>query len=160
MKVDNQEMRPEWLIPNGVFVVTLGLGDQINAYTAAWVNRISEVPVMLSVAVWDQNYSFELSQNTSHFAIHILEDGQQDVARHFGKSSGRGQNKLDGVSAHCGKSGLPILDDCLAHLECEVIFRRIFGDHMILFGRAIETSIHREGTALVHDYADYHDDPG
>lgn len=150
-------MRPEWTIPSGVFVVTLGANGEENGYTAAWVTRVSEVPVMIAVAVWDQNHSFDLSRDTEHFVLHVLEEGQQDVARHFGQQSGRDVSKLDGLSFHRGRSRLPILDDCLAYLECEVIFRKRFGDHMVLIGQCIDATINREGDALIHDYADYHD---
>ena len=150
------EMRSEWLVPSGVFVVTLKSGERVNAYTAGWVVRVSEVPVMIQVAVWEKNYSYELAQETEHFVVHILEEGQQDVARHFGQQCGRLIDKLDGYTTNLSKSGLPMLDDCLAHLECEVIFRHIFGDHIILIGRVTDSGIHRDGIALIHDYADYH----
>ena len=150
------EMRPEWLIPSGVFVVTLASGDRVNAYAAGWVVRVSEVPVMIQVAVWEENYSYELAQDAEHFVVHILEDDQQAVARHFGQQSGRSIDKLAGYATHPGTSGLPVLDDCIAHLECEVTFRRVFGDHIVLVGKVIDSNIHRDGDALIHDYADYH----
>jgi flavin reductase (DIM6/NTAB) family NADH-FMN oxidoreductase RutF len=157
---DPNEMRPEWMIPSGVFVVTLRSGDRVNGYAAGWVVRVSEVPVMIQVAVWERNYSFELAQDAKHFAVHILEEGQQDVARHFGQQCGRDIDKLEGFDVRSGATGVPILEDCLAHLECEVVFRQRFGDHIVLIGKAIDSAIHRDGVALIHDYADYHDTPG
>jgi flavin reductase (DIM6/NTAB) family NADH-FMN oxidoreductase RutF len=155
MFVESDTRRAEWEIPSGVFVVTLLDGDRVNGYAAGWVVRVSEVPVMIQVAVWDQNYSFELSQSCSHFAVHILEQGQQPVARHFGRRCGRDCDKLEGYATQRGVSGIPILEDCLAHLECEVIARQVYGDHMVLVGRAIDKGIHREGTALIYNYEDY-----
>ncbi len=157
---DPNEMRPEWMVPSGVFVVTLSSGERINGYAAGWVVRVSEVPVILQVAVWEENYSYKLAQDAAHFAVHILEEGQQDVARHFGQTCGRQLDKLEGFDTRSGISGLPILEDCLAHLECEVIFRRVFGDHIVLIGKVVDSAIHRDGVALIHDYADYHDAPG
>jgi len=149
------ERRPEWEIPSGVFVVTLSAGDRVNAYAAGWVVRVSEVPVMIQVAVWDENYSFELATDCNHFAVQILEDGQQEVALHFGRNSGREMNKLAGFETHEGVSGIPILKDCLAYLECEVVFRRVFGDHMVLVGKAISSDINKAAPALIHNYQDY-----
>lgn len=152
---ESDDRRAEWEIPSGVFVVSLLDGDRMNAYAAAWVVRVSEVPVMIQAAVWNQNYSFELAQNCTHFAVHILENGQQDVANHFGGSSGRDKDKLAEIPLRDSVSGVPVLEDCLAHLECEVIFRRIFGDHIVLVGEVIEKSIHRQGDALIYDYQDF-----
>jgi flavin reductase (DIM6/NTAB) family NADH-FMN oxidoreductase RutF len=152
---ESVERRAEWEIPSGVFVVSLKSGKRANAYAAGWVVRVSEVPVMIQVAVWDQNYSFELAQDCSHFAVHVLEDGQQAVARHFGRTSGRDIDKFVGYACHPGESGVPILDDCLAFLECTVEFRRRFGDHMILAGPAIQSGLNRPGRALIYNYKDY-----
>lgn len=150
-----EERRPEWEIPSGVFVVALKAGDRVNAYAAGWVVRVSEVPVMIQVAVWDENYSFELAPECDHFVVQILEEGQQDVALHFGRSSGRDTDKLAGFDTHPGKSGIPILEDCMAYLECEVVHRQVFGDHMVLVGKAINSAINRAAPALVYNYQDY-----
>jgi len=149
------DRRAEWEIPSGVYVVTLQSQDRVNAYAAGWVVRVSEVPVMIQVAVWNQNYSFELAQECTHFVVHILEEGQQEVARHFGRNSGRTVDKLAGFDVRPGKSGIPILTDCLAFLECEVKFRRIFGDHMVLIGSPISSGINRVGKPLIYRYEDY-----
>ena len=152
---EEQERRPEWEIPSGVYVVTLRTPTRVNAYAAGWVVRVSEVPVMIQVAVWDQNYSFELAQDCDHFVVQILEHGQQSVARHFGRNCGRDMDKLAGFETYPGISGAPILKDCLAYLECKVEFRKRFGDHMVLVGPSVQSAIHRPGNALIYDYEDY-----
>lgn len=151
-----EEERADWLIPSGVFIVTLQSGQRVNAYTAAWVVRVSEDPVMIQVAVWDQNYSHTLAQDCDYFVVHILAEGQQNLALQFGRRSGRDVDKLQGYVTHPGISGIPILDDCLAFLECEVIFRRQFGDHMVLVGRVIHSRIKdKSRPPLIYDHQDY-----
>jgi flavin reductase (DIM6/NTAB) family NADH-FMN oxidoreductase RutF len=153
---ESSEQRPEWLIPSGVFVVTLRSGDRVNAYAAAWVVRVSEVPVMLQVAVWEKNYSHELAHDCDHFVVQILAEGQQSIARHFGRNSGRDMNKFLGFSTHPGLSGIPILEDCLAYLECKTSFRNEFGDHMVLIGKVINSRINTVGEqVLIYKHSDY-----
>lgn len=149
------ERRPEWLIPSGVFVVTLRSGSRVNAYAAGWVVRVSEVPVMIQVAVWEQNYSYQLAHNCDAFVVQILEEGQQSIARFFGRNSGRHMDKLAYFKTSLGLTGIPILTDCLAYLECEVVFRRKFGDHMVLVGKVINSRINRDGKPLIYNYLDY-----
>ncbi|MEA3311436.1 MAG: flavin reductase family protein, partial [candidate division WOR-3 bacterium] len=147
--------RADRLIPSGVFVVTLQSGRRVNAYTAAWVVRVSEDPVIIQVAVWEQNYSYTLAQDCNDFVVHILASGQQDTALHFGRCSGRDLDKLQEYSTHPGVSKIPILDDCLAYLECEVVFRHKFGDHMVLMGKVVNTHInHRRIQPLIYDHKD------
>jgi flavin reductase (DIM6/NTAB) family NADH-FMN oxidoreductase RutF len=43
----------------------------------------------------------------------------------------------------------------MAYLECEVVHRQVFGDHMVLVGRAIHSAINRPARALVYNYQDY-----
>jgi flavin reductase (DIM6/NTAB) family NADH-FMN oxidoreductase RutF len=148
--------RADWLIPTGVFVVTLKSGTRVNAYAAAWVVRVSEVPVMLQVAVWEKNYSHELAHDCDHFVVQILAEGQQSIARHFGRNSGRDMNKFLGFSTHPGLSGISILEDCLAYLECKTSFRKKFGDHMVLIGKVINSRINTlGGQALIYKHSDY-----
>jgi len=153
--VEDADVQPEWLIKSGVFVVTLKSKGIVNAYTAAWVIRVSEVPTMIQIAVWKENYSFLLTRDCDYFSVHILGIGQQEVARHFGQNSGRDMDKLAGFETKIGVSGLPILEDCVAHLECKVIFRQQFGDHMVLVGEVIASEIHRKINPLIYDYTDY-----
>ncbi len=155
-----EEERADWLIPSGVFIVTLQSGQKVNAYTAAWVVRVSEDPVMIQVAVWDQNYSHTLAQDCEHFVVHILAEGQQNLALQFGRRSGRDVDKLQGHATHPGTSGIPILNDCLAYLECEVVFRHQFGDHMVLVGRVINSRVNdKTKSPLIYDHRDY-SEPG
>lgn len=148
-------LQPQWLIPTGVFVVTLRSGDRINAYAAGWVTRISESPVVVQVAVWEKNYSYELAQDCPFFVLQILGEGQQDVAFHFGRETGRDVDKLAGFATFPGRTGLPVLTDCLAYLECEVVFRWRAGDHLVLVGRAVHSELRQRGTPLIYDYRDY-----
>lgn len=151
------ENRAEWIIPSGVYVVTLGTEDEVNGYAAAWIVRVSEVPVMIQTAVWEENYSFELAQDTEHFVVHILEEGQQDLARHFGRTSGRDIDKFQGVDVTEGHTGLPVLGNCLAYLECKVVFRKVFGDHLVLVGKSVNSKINHKGDPLIYDHSDYED---
>jgi flavin reductase (DIM6/NTAB) family NADH-FMN oxidoreductase RutF len=152
--------RADWLIPSGVFVVTLKSGTRVNAYAAAWVARVSENPVIIQAAVWEQNYSYLLAKDCNNFVVHILASGQQDIALHFGRFSGRDLDKLQGYLTHLGLSNIPVLDDCLAYIECKVVFRRKLGDHMVLMGNVINAHInHLPMKPLIYDHKDY-SEPG
>ncbi len=111
---------------------------------------------MIQVAIWDQNYSHELAQDCDHFIVQLLAEGQQEIARHFGRNSGRDMDKLAAHLTHPGLSGIPMLEDCLAYLECKVIFHKQFGDHMILVGEVINSRVNELGkNPLIYDHLDY-----
>jgi flavin reductase (DIM6/NTAB) family NADH-FMN oxidoreductase RutF len=84
--------------------------------------RASIVPTVprLSVYIHKFNYSHDMIYETGRFGMHLLHTKQFDVVRRLGFFSGRDQDKLVGLPHHKGKTGVPVLDECFAHFECEV----------------------------------------
>ncbi|PYO94427.1 MAG: hypothetical protein DMD62_05535 [Gemmatimonadetes bacterium] len=84
--------------------------------------RASIVPTVprLSVYIHKFNYSHDMIYETGRFAMHLLHTKQSDIVHRLGFFSGRDQNKLAGIPHHKGKTGVPVLDECFAHFECEV----------------------------------------
>ena len=84
--------------------------------------RASIVPAVPRVSVYIHkfNYSHDMIYETGRFALHLLHTKQLDIVRRLGFASGRDQDKLAGIPHHTGKTGLPVLDECFAHFECEV----------------------------------------
>ena len=84
--------------------------------------RASIVPTVprLSVYIHKFNYSHDMIYETGRFVMHLLHTKQLDVVRRLGFFSGRDQDKLAGLPHHKGKTGVPVLDECFAHFECEV----------------------------------------
>lgn len=142
-------------ITGGVYIITTGSDDVINGQAASWVTRISQEPFLVAVALYEKNYTHELLLKSNIFAINILKEGQQEVARHFGQQSGRHIDKFATVKFHKGKTGAPILNDCLVYLDCEVIFSRKFGDHTLFIGKIVDEGILNEGKPLVYKHEDY-----
>jgi flavin reductase (DIM6/NTAB) family NADH-FMN oxidoreductase RutF len=87
------------------------------------------------------------SGNTSsQFAVNILESRQEDIARRFAEEH---PDRFEGVGFTRGTTGAPILDDCLAVIECEVQSRHPAGDHTIVIGTVIASATN-EGKPLLY----------
>jgi flavin reductase (DIM6/NTAB) family NADH-FMN oxidoreductase RutF len=82
----------------------------------------------------------------SRFAVNILEAGQEEIARSFAEEY---PNRFEGVGFIRGTTGAPILEDCLAVVECEVQSRHAAGDHTIVIGTVIASST-SEGNPLLY----------
>lgn len=141
----------------GVFVVTTHLGDRLNGMSAAWVNRSAEQPFLLIASIWKKNFSHDLIKESGVFAIHILRRDQVEVARHFGKQSGRDVDKFASVPYRTGKTGSPILTDCLAYLDCRVVSATESGDHTLFIGEVQEADFVIRGEPLLFHRRDYLD---
>jgi flavin reductase (DIM6/NTAB) family NADH-FMN oxidoreductase RutF len=62
------------------------------------------------------------------YAISILGEDQGDLARRFAGSTAR---PFDGVPHRRGRLGAPVIDDCVAYLECSPYDRFEAGDHIV-----------------------------
>ncbi|HEV2669937.1 MAG TPA: flavin reductase family protein [Gemmatimonadales bacterium] len=84
--------------------------------------RASIVPSVprLSVYIHKFNYSHDMIFETGRFGLHLLHTQQFDIVRRLGFFSGRDQDKLAGIPHHTGTLGVPVLDECFAHFECNV----------------------------------------
>jgi flavin reductase (DIM6/NTAB) family NADH-FMN oxidoreductase RutF len=85
--------------------------------------RASIVPSIprLSVYIHKFNFSHDMIYETGRFALHLLQTQQFDLVRRLGFESGRDTDKLAGVPHQQGTLGVPILDECYAHFECQVV---------------------------------------
>ena len=121
----------------GVYVIGVTDGERRNAFTAAWVTQVSFDPLLLALSVNPQNASYAILGAGGAFTVNVLKGGQLELARRFGTSSTREQDKLAGVPWHPAGNGAPVLDDALAYFECEL--RDIFpaGDHELVVGRVV-----------------------
>jgi flavin reductase (DIM6/NTAB) family NADH-FMN oxidoreductase RutF len=68
---------------------------------------------------------------STHFAVNILSHTQEALSRRF---SGDESQRFAGLGYTRGRTGIALLDDCLAYLECRVVDRHPAGDHVIFIG--------------------------
>ena len=106
-----------------VVAITSARGAKENGMISDAAIRASIVPTVprLSVYIHKFNYSHDLIYETGKFGLHLLHTKQFDIVRRLGFFSGRDQDKLAGIPHHTGKLGIPVLDECFAHFECNVV---------------------------------------
>jgi flavin reductase (DIM6/NTAB) family NADH-FMN oxidoreductase RutF len=142
-------------ILNGVSVVGSVKGDQINAMTAAWVCRASIDPPMAMVGISPKRRSYPMIKESGVFTISVLREGQTDVARHFGRTPKFGADKFEDHSYQIGITGAPLLDDCLAWIECRVVSSFVTGDHEWFVGEVLKEEVSGPGEPLIYRRSDY-----
>jgi flavin reductase (DIM6/NTAB) family NADH-FMN oxidoreductase RutF len=91
------------------------------------------------------------------FAVSILANNQQDLAQHFGGGIPDTKERLEGVAYHLGSLGSPILEDCLASLECRVHSAFPTGTHSIFVGEVTSWDIQRNKAPLIYWEREYRD---
>jgi flavin reductase (DIM6/NTAB) family NADH-FMN oxidoreductase RutF len=125
----------------GVYVIGVSDGQRKDAFTAAWIMQASFDPLLLAISINPNNASYELLHASGCFTVNILKQNQLDLARHFGTTSGRDQDKLERIRTRPGRAESPILEDALAYFECELEGRTRAGDHELVLGRVVDGQI-------------------
>jgi 3-hydroxy-9,10-secoandrosta-1,3,5(10)-triene-9,17-dione monooxygenase reductase component len=131
-------------IPSGLFIVTVRLGDEANAFLASWVQQAGFEPPALTVAVRTGRPADRLLHAGARFAVNVVPAEKGPLLRHFGRGFEAGQDPYQGVAHHRGTTGVEVLDEALAVLECRVLGHASSGDHRVYVG-AVEAAVFREG---------------
>jgi flavin reductase (DIM6/NTAB) family NADH-FMN oxidoreductase RutF len=80
---------------------------------------------------------------TGRFVLHLLGTDQFDLIHELGFASGRTRDKLAHIPHHAGRLGAPVLDQCYAYLECEVINVMDTGSSTCFLGQVSEVGYGR-----------------
>ncbi len=137
----------------GVTVVTTRDGEgRPCGLTASAFTGVSLDPPLVLVCVDHEAAAYPAFEVHGWFAVNMLAEGQEHLARQFALSGG---DKFVGVAFHEGGARLPILDNVVAAIECRIVHRYEGGDHTIFVGQVEGTSI-GGGTPLVYYRGGYH----
>ncbi|MGD8522504.1 MAG: flavin reductase family protein [Desulfobacterales bacterium] len=120
----------------GIYVLTTFYEDQINAMIASWVSQVSFDPPLMMAAIHPSRYSHQLIEKSRCFALHIPAKSQREYLSRF-----KGPDpaaKFDGIQWIRGKSGCPILNQCVAYVECRVRKSYRPGNHALFIGEVID----------------------
>jgi flavin reductase (DIM6/NTAB) family NADH-FMN oxidoreductase RutF len=137
------------LFSYGLYVATTAdEAGETGAMLVNWVGQVSFEPRMLSLAVENTSHFLGVLRNSGVFAINVVESSQRELAGHFGKSTFKAGNKLEGYRWNPGSTGSPILDGLLGAVECRVVSEHPAGDHVLFIAEVVDAHFNREGDPL------------
>jgi flavin reductase (DIM6/NTAB) family NADH-FMN oxidoreductase RutF len=140
----------------GVTVITTADGEHLQGMTANAITSLSLNPVMLLVCVEKSTYTHGVIERGGVFAVNILGEHQESVSRLFAKRGEPERLALRGQPFRFGETGTPILEDCLAFLECRVAETLEGGDHTIFLGEVVHQGVREEMRPLMFFRGGYH----
>ncbi len=132
---------------SGVTIITTAAEGKDRGTTASAVSSLSLEPPMLLICLNTTSDTQTAILTSGVFAVNILTAQQGDVAYQFAK---KGPDKFLGVSVVRGASGIPLIADALAHLECEVAETVTGGTHTVFLGLVRHASAAEAGAPLTY----------
>lgn len=138
--------------PTGVTVITaLDSERHPHGVTISSFASLSLKPQLVMVCIDLRSGVLGHFLESSHFAINVLAEEQEQHSRRFSSTS---ESRFHGVDWHEAESGVPLLDGALAHLECATTKWFEAGDHVVLIGEVLRAG-YREGKPLIYFASKY-----
>lgn len=112
-----------------VVVVTARSTDGPAGCLVGFTTQCSIHPPRLLVCLSVLNHTHEVARSAETLGVHLLGDGQHDLASLFAEVTGDAVDKFAQVEWRPGVSGTPMLSHCAAYLEGGILKRVALGDH-------------------------------
>lgn len=102
--------------------------------TASSIASVSIDPPLVLVSVDKAHDMHAALEKGSHFVLNILSSEQEALSRRF---AGDEQDRFRGVSYRENERGIAVIDDVVAHIECEKRTAVPGGDHTVFIGLVV-----------------------
>ncbi|HEY7021308.1 MAG TPA: flavin reductase family protein [Ktedonobacterales bacterium] len=119
----------------GVTVVTTALGSQRAGITVNAFCSVSLDPPLVLVCIERTAHIHDLLIEAGVFAVNLLAEEQDELARCFAVSSDRRNTEFCDCETRSVQTGAPVLRDALGYLNCVITDVFPGGDHSIVVGR-------------------------
>jgi 3-hydroxy-9,10-secoandrosta-1,3,5(10)-triene-9,17-dione monooxygenase reductase component len=107
---------------------------------------VSLEPRLVSFNPSRSSLTWSRMRRAGHFGVNVLERRHEQFAL---RAAAPGADRFEGLDWEAGRSGVPLVTEALASLECEIVAEHSAGDHWIVVGRVDDLRISPIGEPLL-----------
>ena len=134
----------------GVYVVSMGKGNEGNAFTASWVTQVSSEPPIVAISVNNRHKSIPMLKEQQAFVVNLLHKESDATARRYYGPAESGYEKLQTADlTESSKTGAPILNKTAGYLDCKIVNTVSAGNHTVFFGEVVDGMIKDKDVELM-----------
>ena len=137
-------------VASGVFILTAGTGERATGMLASWVVQAGFEPPMVSVAIKQGRYLCDWLTNGEPFVVNIVGEKQFGLLKHFGAGFEPGTPAFEGIKTTLDARGVPVITNCVGHLECEPAGHIDSGDHRVVLARVVRGRLADNRPPMTH----------
>ena len=141
-------------LPAGVVLVSTRAANAFRGMTATSFSAVSLQPPLVLVCLDRLAAARDAVLEQGSFTASLLSRSQQFLADRFAGRAPTGDPDWRDVAHRLGANGLPIVEGCVAWVECRVDTVHEAGDHDIVVG-AVTGGGRGQGEPLIHWERDY-----
>lgn len=127
-----------------ISLVSCDDGARRNVQAAAWVFPVSHRPALIAISISPKRFSHSIIEKAREFAINIASDEQAKLINEVGTTSGRELDKFAKFDIETKPAKIikaPLIDGCVANIECKIVSSHVEGDHTVFVGEAVAIKI-------------------
>jgi len=140
MKIEVEYLKFMW--PMRHFLITCGdIEGKSNIIAVSFCMPVSKEPPLIACAIGKDFYSSKLIEETKEFIVNVPPKELKKQIYYCGFHSGYQVDKFKETNLSPKKAGkvqAPIIDECIAHMECIVKQKIETGDKNLFIGEVIE----------------------
>ncbi len=114
--------------------------DRINVMAVAWIIPVNIDPPLIAMSIRPERYTYSMIKESGEFVVNIPTFAQVRDVLYCGRRSGKNYDKFENTEftpEKARKVSVPIIKECIAHLECKIIETISFTDHDLIIGEII-----------------------
>ena len=112
-----------------MFIATALGGGELSGCLVGFATQVSIHPPRFLVCISVKNHTHRVARAADAIGIHIVPDGERDLAELFGGETGDEIDKFGRAAWHPAPDGTPLLDGCPDRFVGRVVERLDLGDH-------------------------------
>ncbi len=119
-------------------------GEKPNIITLAWTGTICSSPVMVSISVRPERYSYDIIRETGEFVINLTTEKLVRATDWCGVRSGRDFDKFREMGLTAGKSvhvAAPLIEESPVNLECRTTQVLELGSHHMFVAEVVGVDV-------------------
>jgi flavin reductase (DIM6/NTAB) family NADH-FMN oxidoreductase RutF len=135
----------------GVTVVTAERAPgRVHGMTANSFTSVSLDPLLILICVSQNAQLLPLVEQQKRFGVNILKDNQRAISEYFARTEESAETEKQlGIRYRWTKTGIPLLEDALVHLACNLVESHVAGDHTIFIAEVESVELY-EGEPLLY----------
>ena len=133
-------------IPYGIYVLTTQRGAESRAMIVSWVSQVSNSPPLLMVALRQNRPALSAIRESGVFSLSLLSREQKLLVDRLKESTS--QSQPSDLFCQANQKAPPRIKGACASWECRLFSQREAGDHLLIIGEVLSTTVNPEGEVL------------
>jgi flavin reductase (DIM6/NTAB) family NADH-FMN oxidoreductase RutF len=144
----------------GITVVTTCNHKEIHGLTVNAFCSVSLAPPLVLVCIDKKASSHDLIANSGNFAVNILNQAQEPIARKFSTNFLQSEERFADIEYRREATGAPVLAEAVGWLDCKLVADYPGGDHTIFLGEVVASGHRTDMPPLLFFRSRYHQSNG